>query len=277
MAMPGVRPHEPDPPALPQLPPPPRSVRRRPGHRGLLGHVPLTVRLLCVGGFGLLVRALWLAASSWLIAWFGVTLRGEVTGKTADSGPSARGGRVQFTYRVRSEDYEAEDTVDEDAFDWLHVGTAVKVRVLPAWPRRPLLVQPRGHAGRGQAVGLFFALLGNVGLFFLVRRFLREPMRQRALVRDGVVAEGVIVGKETGAGRPSWGLQYAYRAPRHGTAHAEDRAAVAEKEWQVQMAVGQADFEAARVGAAAPILYDPRRPARSLIYAYADYETADAP
>jgi hypothetical protein len=264
-------PQEPDFPAAAALPPAPRRARRRRGHRGLFGHVPLVVRLLCVAGVGLLLLALWRAASSWIITWFGVTAHGEITRRPVPQ--EARGGaRVEFTYRVRSEDYTAEDTVDEDAFDWLHVGTPIEVRVLPMWPQRAQLVKPPGHAGRGSAVGLYFALLGNLGLAFLVRRCLREPLRQRALVREGVATEGVILEKEVDVGRrPSWGLHYSYRAPRYGSAHAEE-GAVGKKEWQVRMLVNRADYEAARVGAAVTVLYDPRRPSSSLIYPFADYE-----
>jgi hypothetical protein len=263
--------------ALPQFPPPPRTVGRRPGRRGLLGHVPLVLRLLCVAGAGLLLVTLWLVASSWLIRLFGVTVPGEVTSTSAGA-KGARDGRVRFTYYVKEDEYSAEDSVDEETFDWLRAGTPVKVRVLPAWPRHPLLVEPAGHSGRGGGVYLAFALLANAALAALVRASLREPLKQRALLRAGVATQGVVVSKDGGSGRhPSWAVQYCYRAPRHGMAQATDEAgdgrpAVADKEWQVRMAVCWADFEAARVGAAVTVLYDPRQPARSLIYSFADYQ-----
>ena len=265
------------PDVLQRLPPTPRVVGRRPGRRGLLGHVPLALRLLCVAGVALLLVALWLVASSALIRLFGVTVLGEVTGRSAGA-KGARDGRVRFTYYVREEEYSAEDTVDEGTFEWLREGTQVKVRVLPGWPRHPLLVEPAGRSGRGGGIYLGFALLGNAGLAALLRVYLREPLKQRALVRAGVATQGVVVGKDSGSGRhPSWAVQYCYRAPRHGVAQpageaGDGRPAVAEKEWQVRMAVCWTDFEAAQVGAAVTVLYDPRQPARSLIYPFAEYE-----
>jgi hypothetical protein len=265
------------PDVLQRLPSPPRIVGRRPGRRGLLGHVPLALRLLCVAGVGLLLVALWLVVSSLLIRLFGVTAPGEVTDRFAGA-KGAREGRVRFTYYVKEEEYSAEDTVDEGTFEWLRVGTSVKVRVLPGWPRYPLLVEPAGNSARGSGVYLALALLGNAALAALVRAYLREPLKQRALVRTGVATQGVVAGKESGAGRhPSWAVQYCYRAPRHGVAQAvgepgDSGPAVAEKEWQVRMAVCWSDFEAAKIGAAVTVLYDPRQPSRSLIYPFAEYE-----
>jgi hypothetical protein len=285
MSMEWTNHHPPDtgfPHVPPRLPPPPRLARRRSGRRGLLGHVPWAVRLLCVAGVGLLLLTIWLAARSWLVTLFGGTVPGEVTGKSALA-EGTREGRVQFSYHFRGQEYSAEDTVGEYAFERLHQGTTVKVRVLAAWPGHPLLVEPAGRADSGRGVYLYLALLGNIALGLLLRIYLREPRRQRALVREGVTTEGVIVGKEVAIGRrPSWAVQYSYQAPRYGGTHAEAadgerRPAVAEKEWQVRMAVRRADFEAAQVGAAVAVLYDPRQPSRSLIYPFAEYEAVSTP
>jgi hypothetical protein len=229
---------------------------------------------------GLLLLTLWRTASVWAVTWFGVTVDGEVTGKSDLPERGVRGGRLKFTYHVRGEEYSAEDTVDEDALDSLHVGAAVKVRVLSGWPDHPQLVEPSGRAGRGRGLWLGLAVLGNVALGTLFRRCLREPLRQRALVREGVATEGVIVRKEVRGGRRlSRAIQFCYRAPRYGVAREGDevRAAVADKEWQVRMPVGRVDFEAAQVGDAVTVLYDPRQPSRSLIYPFADYEAVNTP
>src|SRR5437868_20100 len=102
--------HHPQAPGFPAAPqrllPPPRVAGRRPGRRGLLGHVPVTLWLLCVAGVGLLLLALWLTTSSWLVTLFGVTAHGEVTGKPAQA-EGTREGRVRFTYHVRGEEYSA--------------------------------------------------------------------------------------------------------------------------------------------------------------------------
>jgi hypothetical protein len=260
-----------------QLPPPPRVVRRRPGRRRVLSHVPLTVRLLSLAGAGLLLLSLGRVVSTWLVARFGVTVPGAVTGK---SPATTKNNRVEFTYHVKGQEYSAEDTVDEDTFGWLHVGTPVKVRVLAAWPRQPLLVEPAGQAGRDDGIYLWLAILANVGLGIVLWAYLRAPLRRRALVRVGIATEGVVVGKEVGAGkRPSWFVQYSYRAPRHGVTYdaaVTGSSAVPEKEWQVLMGVARKDFDAAEVGAGVTVLYDPRKPSRSVIYAYAEHEVVSS-
>jgi hypothetical protein len=258
------------------LPPPPRIVCHRPGHHRLLGHLPLWVGLVWVGGFGLLLWALWLTVTAWIIAWFGVTVPGEVSAKLPKP-KGARTGRIQFTYYIEKHEYTVEDTVDDATFDWVHVGTPVKVRALSGWPQHPQLLEPAGYSEKGSGVWVWFALLGNVGLMWLVRRSLHEPLKQRALVREGIATEGIVVGKEEIHGwRRSWVVQYSYRAPRHGVVDTAGWAAVPDREWQVLMAVGRNDFEAAQVGATVTVLYDPRQPSRSTIYPFANYEATPA-
>jgi hypothetical protein len=75
-------------------------------------------------------------------------------------------------------------------------------------------------------------------------------------------------------------VQYGYRAPRHGLgpdAAAEGEADAPTKVWQLVMAVGPKDFEAARVGAPVTVLYDPHKPSRSVIYPFAEYEAVEPP
>ncbi|HYT94541.1 MAG TPA: DUF3592 domain-containing protein [Gemmataceae bacterium] len=261
-----------------QLPPPPRVVGRRRGRRGFLRHIPLTLLLLCVAGLGLLLLAFWFLTFSILVTLFGMTVPGEVTGKSPVPEQGRREGRIEFNYYVKGVEYSSEDGVDQGPFEGLQVGSRVKVRVLSGWPNRPLLVEPVGHTGRHGGLYLWFAILGNIALWVVARRYLREPLRQRALVRTGVATEGVIVCKEVvGEKRPVWTVQYCYRAPCHGVSLAEEGRAVAEKEWQVMMLVRPKDFQAAQVGATMTILYDPQRPSRSLIYSFAEYEAKSAP
>ena len=113
--------------------------------------------------------------------------------------------------------------------------------------------------------------------------YLRKPLRQKQLVRDGVATTGWIVRKEAAPGkRGGWRIQYAYRAPAHGlgpgTASVRDSApAGLLKEWQVIMRARAADGEAAQVGKAVTVLYDLHRPSHSLIYPFGDYEAVAAP
>jgi hypothetical protein len=266
--------------ALPEvLPPPPRTVRHRPGRGRLLGHVPLVVWLLGLAGLGLLLLAVWLLAFPWFIGLFGSTVRGKVTGLY----PAPPGGgappRVKYSYYVGEQEYSGDDAVDKETFDRrLYEGATVRVRVLRRLPDYPRLVEPAAQPTLPGGCLFWGALLWNAGIGFVVWALLRRPRRQRRLVREGLATAGRVVAKEADAGRRAGGVvQYAYRAPRYGLKHppdgpAEAGAGPALKEWQVVTAVGPKDFAAVEVGAPVLVLYDPGRPSRSLVYAFAEYE-----
>jgi hypothetical protein len=259
----------------PPLPPPPRVVRRRRGHGWLLGHVPRLVWLLGLAGVSLLLPALWLVSSSLVLTLFGSTVPGKITGKSVPSSRSETTCQVQYTYYVGEQEYAAEETIDESAAARVYVGTAVKVRVLRRWPSYARLSEPvrRSWGPRGRL--LFLAVLCNGALGLALWAWLRRPLRQRRLVHDGLAVTGWVVRKDVNVARPtSWHVQYAYQAPRHGLKReaAGDGGGAATKEWQVVMTVRHRDFDAVDMGAAVTVLYDPRRPFRSVIYAFADYE-----
>jgi hypothetical protein len=276
-----MKPTDPLPQApLPQpLPPPPRAVRRRPGRGWLLGRVPLVVRLLGLAGVGLLLAALWLLGSSSVVALFGTTVPGKVTGLVPAPPGGASAPRVQFAYHVGIQEYAAEEPVDERAFAKLYEGAPVKVKVLRPWPGQPRLVEPPRPSERHPVALLGLAVVWNAAAAAMLWRHLRKPLAQRRLVREGLATPGSVVAKD-GDGRPPWLVQFCYQAPTRGltreaAAGGADGAAVAMKEWQVIMQVGRKEFEAAQVGAAVTVLYDPRKPSHSLVYPFAEYEAVE--
>jgi hypothetical protein len=255
------------------LPPPPRALRRRPGRRGLLGRVPLVVWVLGLLGVGLLLAALWLLASLWFIRVFGAAVPGKVTGLVP---PPASGmpARVQFTFHIGTQEYAGEDAVDDKAFSRLYEGVDVKVKVLRAWPGSARLFEPAGQSSGYGGCLAFLAVTWNAALAVVLWSCLRRPLAQRRLVREGVAAAGYLLQKEDGSGWPrTWHVHYRYQAPCHGRrAHGQDGGGAALREWEVLMQVGKQDFEAAQAGTPVTVLYDPRQPSRSLVYAFADYE-----
>jgi hypothetical protein len=244
--------------------------------------VPWYVWLLCLLGAGLLLAALWLLAVPWLVGWFGSVVHATVTGKSASEPPQPPSYHVRFTYHFKGQEHSAEAAVDQATLDRLYVGLDVKVKVLGLWPDRPRLWDPRGRVSWDANCLLAGALLWVAAAAVLLWRSLRKALRQRDLVRDGVATAGWVVRKEAGGGRRATGhIHYAYRAPQFGVGRqvgtSGDGAAAAEREWQVVMAVGHRDFEAAQAGEAVLVLYDPHQPSHSVIYPFADYEAVTAP
>jgi hypothetical protein len=256
------------------LPAPPRVVRRRRGSGWLLGRVPLLVWLPVLVGVVLLVLALYVVGSWWIVALFGARVPGKVTGLLPPSRGLADGHRVQFSYYVGNEEYQAETTVARTAFDRLHMGDDVKVQVLRALPKQPRLVEPAGQAGGYGGLLLFLALVWNGAAGFVLWTCIRKSLLQRRLVRDGLATAGSVVAQEkSSGGRSSWRVRFTYRAPCHGLSPgAGGLADVPDREWQVLMMVRRSDFDGVQVGTAVTVLYDARRPSRSLIYAFSEYE-----
>jgi hypothetical protein len=212
------------------------------------------------------------------VTFFGTTVHGEVTGKADERMRGSTVFRVQYRFVMDERDHAAEGSVSEAAFANLSVGNPVKVRVLPGWPGSPRLQEPAGRDGGSPLCLLSFAVPAGVALVVLMRFGLCRPLRQRALVRYGIATVGWIVAGEGGGSAP-WRVHYGYRAPRHGlTAGAEGQgngeSAQSQKEWQVRMTVRREDYEAAQAGMTVIVLFDPHRPAHSVVYPFADYEAA---
>lgn len=261
----------------PSLRPPPRVVRRRPGRGRLLRRVPLLVRLLGLASVGLLLFVLVLWAVPWFVVQFGRTVPGRIVSLTESRQGRSPVYRVRFVYHVGEEEFPGEARVDERTFDRLHSTAAVQVKVLPRWPGHGYLRDPAPAPRTGLLGLLCIGLVASGAFAGLLWLYLRRPLGQRRLVREGRAALGRIVHKELIAGRSRSGyVQYAYRAPRYGKRNGagpgEVHLRTADKEWQLRMAVDDKDFEAAVPGAAVTVLYDPRQPSRSVIYVFAEYE-----
>jgi hypothetical protein len=236
--------------------------------------VPLWLRLLGAPALGLLLAALWFGFGSLAVTLLGTKVPGEITGKVVNRERGSPEARVTFTYFVGEQEYTAEVPVSEDAAAQLYVTKKVKARVLHWWPGNPRLVEPVSQSA-GMGVYLWWLvvpLLVAIGVAFWL--YERRYRRQRRLVRQGRETSGKILGKEVHVGGRStaWLIHFSYWAPRDGTRPAAGDTVVPHREWEVLMPVRARDFEAAQVGAAVAVLYDPRKPSHSMIYAFADYE-----
>jgi hypothetical protein len=254
------------PPHEETLPPPPRSVRARRGRGWVRGCLLLMLVPHVWCGALLPLLALHHLAGFLRFRLFGTVVPGRVHSlyRSHHRGTSYH---VRYTFVLRGGQREAEATVDEPAFGRLAAGDPVEVRVLAGSSVGPeLLVDgARGPGGDLWKMWLFIAFWDGVLLVFVWQACI-PPLRQRGLVRNGVTVLGLVTDKQQRKGKQSsYKVHYRYKAP---TPDAPGESV----EWPGVMSVPEKDYDGLRIGERVMVLYDPRKPRRSLLYRCADYE-----
>jgi hypothetical protein len=254
------------------LPPPPRRLRTRPG----LGCGPAASRWFlrlfimphCIIGACVLLSALYIPLL-WLA---GTDAPGHVAKLSTSRGKGTKPYyRVEYAYTVNGGEHTTTETVNADEYNALRVGDQYAVRVLESLP--DILPQVRGPGGsrwRGFAA-LGIALFWNGILSLFVWMAWVVPWRTRQLLRYGSVAAGTVCDKQTRAGSKggrTYVVRYDYRVVPEDSMNPELTAQSLESE----MYVTPADYEKAEVGKGVTVIYDPRKPKRSLVYEFAEYE-----
>jgi hypothetical protein len=249
------------------LPPPPRRTRRRRGRGALRGFLPL-----------LLLPHMWCGAllPLWTVRelvdvvrfyHYGHVVPGQIQRLHIDRGKGGPYHRVVYTYPLAGAEGTGEATVDEAVYGWLAVGDAVEVRVLPGFRVGPQLLV---EGTRGPAIKVWelfvITLIWDGLMAVFVCLAIVPPLRQRKLVQLGVAAPGWVTNKyETKGKGHSYNVCYRYTAPAPATP-GEDM------EYQAEMTVRGEDYDRVRAEDRVTVLYDPRKPRRSLVCQCADYE-----
>jgi Protein of unknown function (DUF3592) len=252
--------------------PPPRQVRARDGWShgcGLwfirlfcLPHTLAGVFLACVA-----VSAVLLNLGVLIV---GTDVDGRIVKKSETVTKKGTHRTIDYTFTLNGHDYTARKDVGEEAYYGFAEGDAIRVRVLALapqaghWPAIPGL-WPLGQV----AITCVVAAIWNGILAVFVWHLYIRPWRQRRLVRYGQPVPGTVSDVKSAIPRrgPAYTVTYVYKLPFDPTTGDADR-----------YAMGKATVEApqsaanVRPGDILTVLYDPRRPTRSLLYRFSDYK-----
>ncbi|MFL5341449.1 MAG: DUF3592 domain-containing protein [Gemmataceae bacterium] len=251
------------------LPPPPRQLRRRSavGCGVVVGRwfLRLFITPHCIVGIGLIFNVLYIP----LVLLFGTDLPGRVTDHKTYQSKGTTHYQVTYSYPVNEIDYIRVLDVNSEQYASLEVGQPFPVRVLPAWPR--MHPQPLGpdNPWRNMTGMLLLVFFWNGILSIFVWLAWVAPWRLRQLVKYGSAVTGHVFAKETRRGKgTTYFVRYNYVVPPEESADPF----VKGQSCEGRMDVTIEDFKAAEEGQAVTVLYDPRKPKRSLIYDFAEYE-----
>jgi hypothetical protein len=252
------------------FPAPPRRLRRRPGQGCskiaslwflrlfIMPHTIVGIFLICSAFFGLFVYV------------FGTDAPGRITSLETSRGKKGPNYYVRYAYTVAGADYPGSISVTSEVFGKLQVGQAFPVRVFtptPTWT--PL---PRGPGSSDSSVLFypFFALFWNGILCIFLWMAWIAPWRLRSLLRQGLATAGVIIDKSTRSGNKGaiiYSVRYSYEATL-----ADDFYINGPETFERDMTVTRADYNSAEVGLPVTVIYYPKKPKRSLVYEFAEYE-----
>jgi hypothetical protein len=199
---------------------------------------------------------------------FASVVPGKVQRLYTSHGKGGTYHQVAYTFALPGAEGAGDATVDEAAFNRMAKGDPVTVRVLPGFRMGPqlLLEGARGPLSDSWKMALF--IVGWDGLMsIIVWQAVVRPLRQRALVRHGAAVPGQITEKHATSSGKSRGykVHYTYIAPAPGPGGQD-------MEYQRVMSVQEEDYDRLRAEDRVIVIYDPRKPHRSLVYRCADYE-----
>lgn len=258
----------PDHPIEPELAgPTPRRVRYHTRGTGCgLWFVRLFILPHTIAGVVLVGVALW-STGVYLGVWlFGTEYPGAVVKKSERRGSKGKMSyTVEYEYMVAGRLHTAQVSVNADEYRQVAAGDQFAVRALESapesgpWPRLP------GQTPILDVAGMWlFALFWNGILSVFLWVVYLRPWRMRRLVRWGRPAPGIVrdTTMSVSKGTKTYHLTYEYAAADDGGEPAV---------FTGKMACTQALAAGARPGDLVTVLYDPRKPRRSLIYQYADH------
>jgi hypothetical protein len=246
--------------------PTPRRVRYRDRGTGCgLWFVRLFILPHTIIGAGALGAALTFTAMYLAVWLFGDEHPAGVVKRSEQRGSKGMHHTIEYEYTVAGRPHAGRVSVNADQYRQIAEGDRFTVRALAAAPEARAWVRLPGQTpllevGAAWLVALFW---NGVLSVFLWNVYLR-PWRMRRLVRWGRPAPGIVRGQtvSTTKGTKLYHLTFEYAA-------ADEAGAAAV--FTGKMASTQAAAASARAGDVVTVLYDRRKPGRSLIYKYADF------
>lgn len=241
----------------------PRRIRRRRGYYQVVIHlVSLLVLLLFAGLF------FQIAFGSIRFLWFAELVQASVT--RIDFTQASRGENCDLTvaYQMDGAEFSSKLRVATAEGKRYQPGDLVAIALLPERPDRPQLHSENYPRVFVTVLLVLFGLLPLAALVKLFWDMTVVPWRLRQVLRHGVAVNGVIVDKKEVRGRPpTYAVTYEYQVPaRVDVGYATTDRITA------SMPVPWNDFQEAQIGATVVVYYCSRRPARSVIGQFSDYE-----
>lgn len=267
--------------------PPPRVARRRPNYAPtrqngcaagcLMPHVLIGLGI----GFLALLRL--------AVLCFGVIVPAIVTDKTFHSG--SKGSVSYYTsyhYRLNGTDYNRSTQVSGKDYSATSNGQTVSVRVLPSMAGTGEILFTPGGSRLGSGFALFpYALCWNGAMLLLFTLMFGPARLQKSLVKRGLAVRGRVVRKEMIHGKArTYYVHYEYTPSAFDTTRgsgsigpwASSAAEQALPETaasggliQAKMSVPLAQFDAIKEGDEMTVLFSPKKPSKSVLYAASGY------
>jgi hypothetical protein len=241
------------------LPSPPRKVRRC-RYFQLAGHYVFLVVLL------MFVQVFWsITVGTLQILWFSTVVPATVTNIQVSPGGRGPSYNLCVSYDFQGAAYAHQISIGPRQAEELKPGDVVSVQLLPERPDRPQLYQEDYPCVFVTVLLCLFTLLPTGGLAKLLWQLFVAPWQVRMLMREGAATPGRIVDKKQTSGRcPTYRIAYEYQAPSPDT--------LAPVAVRTSMNVQLEDFLQAAVGDEVVVLYQPKRPRKSVIGRYTDYQ-----
>lgn len=261
------------------LQPPPRKIKRRGGKRT----IAVWMRGFCALLFVLALYFLKNAVFTTLISFSSATVPARVTDLHISKSRSNYFYGVGYDYKIGGTVRSDQQDVGFADFQATQIGELVSVQFLPAAPSQGSRLRlPNGHIYPTRLSDWAYFLLGSgLVLTFGAKDWILWR-RARTLTARGVPVTGRITRKEnlSSSRLPCFQLHYVY-SPHGGTnqvshsfsASTPDLSAAPELEGEME--ITEEDYKTVKKGDIVTVLHDARKPKRSLIYRYAEYQCAE--
>lgn len=267
----------------------PRSITRRPGRGKQQGCVLLFMLPHTLVGLGMFCLALLHLA----VLIFGTAVPGTLTGTRLSHG--SKGSvtyKAAFQYGIDGATYDGETQISKAEYGLASQGQAITVKVLRGLPGTgEILFIPGGSRWGSDLFIVPFALFWNAFLVLFFTLLLGGMWKEKSLLRRGLAARGRIVDKQILRNKSiTYILHYEYApdattglrssgsvGPWSSASAVQPISAAAVLPvdgtgmLRGKMTVPGPDFDNANVGNEMTVLYDARKPQRSILYAPAAY------
>ena len=255
----------------------------------LLGKRPRHLRskhkmsLLNIFFIPFLLFAAALSASTWYaiaVSWFGEVVPGKVVARHILTGGQRPPYRIEYSYVANGRNLKSEASVNKERYNSLGVGEITKVRFLSLYPNWGVqLVSPYESLLNDTLSRLLWATICTFWFSTITWGIFIAPISRRFLIAKGLPTVGRIIESRTAVGQSTTlVLRYEYSTSAHSNISpmnvcqpkAHDQAP--KGTFQGRTTVAKDSNKNIQIGDFVTVLFNPRRPRRSIIYKLADYE-----